>query len=181
MPAALPVDWPELRRAAETGVPLRKVAESFGASFDAVRQRALREKWLIPSRVEALREQQRATRLSQSVTNPPENGAIPPATLATAEQVNAESLVSMGESLRHTVLQKTLAALRRADLASLPIDSWSDAKTAVEVGLKASGLEAAAGQGPSVNVLFSSPAPPVVEIDGHKSGPAPAPAIEDLL
>lgn len=193
MPAALPIDWESARRAAETGAPLRLVAERYGAEYEAVRKRSQRERWLIPSRVETLREKQRQflieqgkkEGLSQTVPQPPketssqlaETQGTPPA----PEQVTAESLAVMGQSLRSTVLQKTLAALKRADLASLPIDSWSDAKTAVEVGLKASGLEAAAGQGPSVNVLFSSAAPPVIEIDGHKSGPRPAPAIEDLL
>jgi len=180
MPAALPIDWPELRRAAETGVPLRTVAEKFGASFDAVRQRALREKWLIPSRVEALREQQRMTRLSQAVTNPQEKGTTSHASLATAEQVNAESLVSMGETLRHTVLSKTLAALKRANLASLPIDSWSDAKTAVEVGLKVSGLESQA-QGPSLNVLFTGATAPIVEIDASQNAPVHDISPADIL
>jgi hypothetical protein len=193
MPAALPIDWEEARRAAETGAPIAFVAEKFGVSFEAVKKRSQRENWLLPCRVEALREKQRAYVLEQAkkeglsptVPNPPKEGPlVSPETQGTPQQagpVTAESLAIMGESLRSTVLQKTLAALRKARLEDLPIDSWSDAKTAVEVGLKASGLEAAAGQGPSVNVLFSSAAPPVIEIDGHKSGPRPAPAIEDLL
>lgn len=151
MPAALKIDWESARRAAETGAPLRAVAESFGASFDAVRQRSLREKWLIPSRVESLRREQKA-HMSQSVATPP------------AGEVSAATLAAMGGELKITTLQKTLAAIKRADLSSLPIDSWQDAKTAFEVGLKAAGLDQQAG--PAVSVIVSSAdSAPLVEID----------------
>jgi hypothetical protein len=182
MPAALPIDWEEARRAAETGAPLRFVAEKFGASFDAVRQRSLREKWLIPSRVEALREKQRAALIksagnpvmSQPVADPlkatPSQLPAVTATATEAAPVTAESLAIMGESLRSTVLQKTLAALRKARLEDLPIESWGDAKTAVEVGLKVSGLESQVS-GPSLNVLFASAPSPLVEIDASQSVP----------
>ena len=177
MPAALPIDWEEARRAAETGAPLRFVAEKFGASFDAVRQRSLREKWLIPSRVEALREKQRAAVLqmskaapmSQPVANPSKDSpapvAVSPATTPAAGPVTAESLAIMGQDLQATVLTKTLQALKKANLADLPINSWQDAKLATEVGLKVAGLESS--QGPAVSLVFTGTGdlPPLVEID----------------
>lgn len=177
----LPVDWEEIRRACEAGLTLSEAARRWGIDCAAVRMRSMREKWIHPAKVERLaaKFKEQKTAALPAVTNTAETPER--ASPLTAEQAVTESVAEMGSQLRHTVLSKTLAALKRADLASLPIDSWSDAKTAVEVGLKASGLEAAAGQGPSVNVLFSSPAPPVVEIDGHKPGSGPAPAIEDLL
>lgn len=177
MPAALPIDWEEARRAAETGAPLRFVAEKFGASFDAVRQRSLREKWLIPSRVEALREKQRAAVLqmskgapmSQPVATPSKDSpapvAVSPATTPAAGPVTAESLAVMGQDLQATVLSKTLAALKKANLADLPINSWQDAKLATEVGLKVAGLESQAG--PAVSLVFTGTGdlPPLVEIE----------------
>lgn len=156
MPAALKIDWESARRAAETGAPLRAVAESYGASFDAVRQRSLREKWLIPSRVESLRRQQKE-HMSQSVATLP------------AGEVSAATLAAMGGELKITTLQKTLQAIKRADLAALPIDSWQDAKTAFDIGLRAAGLDQQTG--PAVSVIVSSAdSAPLIEID---ASPAP--------
>ena len=70
----------------------------------------------------------------------------------------------MGAELKTVTLSKALHAIKRADLASLPIDSWQDAKIAFEVGLKAAGLDQQAG--PTVSVLISSAdSAPLIEID----------------
>lgn len=156
MPAALKIDWESARRAAETGAPLRAVAESFGVDIEAVRKRSLREKWLIPCRVETLRERQRETIMSSHVQSMP-------------EKITAETLAGMGQELKITTLQKTLAAIKRADLAALPIDSWQDAKTAFDIGLKAAGLDSQAGPAVSV-IVSSSDSAPLIEIDAM---PAP--------
>jgi hypothetical protein len=152
MPAALKIDWESARRAAETGAPLRAVAESYGVDIEAIRKRSLREKWLIPSRVETLREKQREAIMSHHVQSTP-------------EKITAESLAAMGHELKITTLSKTLHAIKRADLSSLPIDSWQDAKTAFDVGLKAAGLDQQAG--PSVSVIVSGTPDnaPLIEID----------------
>ena len=177
MPAALPIDWEEARRAAETGAPLKFVAQKFGVDFEAVKKRCQREKWLIPARVEALREQQRAAMLerskvqglSPSVPKTPSSDSLSTTqgqgTTPAAGPVTAESLAIMGQDLQATVLSKTLQALKRADLASLPINSWQDAKTATEVGLKVAGLESS--QGPAVSLVFTGTGdlPPLVEIE----------------
>ena len=122
----------------------------------------MREKWIHPAKVaklaEKFKEQKQAA--LPTVTNPLQQGA--PLTAATAV---TESIAEMGAQLQMTVLSKTLQALKRADLASLPINSWQDAKLATEVGLKVAGLEA--NQGPSVNVVFTGTGdlPPLVEIE----------------
>jgi hypothetical protein len=76
-----------------------------------------------------------------------------------------DTIASMGQELKTVTLQKTLAAIKRTDLASLPIDSWQDAKTAFEIGLKAAGLDQQAG--PSVSVIVSGTPDnaPLIEID----------------
>lgn len=51
MPAALDVNWQEVRRAAELGAELRHVAAQFGVSIEAVRKRAQREEWLTPHKL----------------------------------------------------------------------------------------------------------------------------------
>lgn len=179
----LAVDWTEVRRAAELGVPMREVGERFGIDYAAVRQRCKRENWLIPDKVQALlekqRQVQRLSHVSPGVTKTPLNATelqeavtVTAPVTPTAALVAAESLDSIGTQLRHVVASKALSALRKADLASLPIDTWQDAKVAAEVGLKAAGLDNASG--PSVNVLFggtgfgSDPSPPI-EIDAAES------------
>ena len=137
----------------------------FGVDANAIRQRAKREGWLVPSRVTSLKvTQDKNVALSRGVMPLHENGQKP----VTAVDVVTESLDSIGTQLRHVVASKALIALKRADLASLPIDTWQDAKVAAEVGLKAAGLDNASG--PSVNVLFGgtgfgSDPSPLIEID----------------
>jgi hypothetical protein len=164
MPAALKVPWSEIRRCAELGVIIEDVAKRFNVSHEAIRKRSQREKWLLPSRVQKLREEMGITEaVSGSVQSPPTKDSVVP-------EIVSGTLAEMGADLQTTVMRGTLAALKRANLAGLPIDSWSDAKTAVEVGLKVSGLESQA-QGPSLNVLFTNAPSPLVEIDASQSVP----------
>ena len=159
----LPVDWSEIRSACEAGLGLSEAARKWGIDSAAVRMRAMREKWIHPAKVaklaEKFKEQKQAA--LPAVTNASQQGA--PLTAATAV---TESIAELGAQLQTTVLSKTLQALRKADLASLPINSWQDAKLATEVGLKVAGLESA-GAGPSVNVVFTGTGdlPPLVEIE----------------
>jgi hypothetical protein len=163
MPAALKVPWSEIRRCAELGVVIEDVAKRFGISHEAIRKRSQREKWLLPSRVQKLREEMGiAEAVSGSVQQPPTKESVVP-------EIVSGTLAEMGADLQTTVMRGTLAALKRANLAGLPIESWGDAKTAVEVGLKVSGLEANAG--PSLNVLFTGATAPLVEIDALESVP----------
>jgi hypothetical protein len=166
MPAALPIDWEEIRRACEAGMGLSEAARKWGIDSAAVRQRSKRENWIHPVKVAKLAEQfrQQKRELSPTVTNAPEKTLSP-----TAQEAVTESVAEMGSQLKSVVMQKTLAALRKARLEDLPIESWGDAKTAVEVGLKVSGLEANAG--PSLNVLFTGAQAPLVEIDALESVP----------
>ncbi len=144
-------DWQSIRRCAELGVPLKTVAEKFGVNYEAVKKRNQRENWLTPAKLEEVRAQ----KLAKVPQPSPDSAPLDVVTGTVAE---------MGQELQTTVLSKTLAALKRANLAALPIESWGDAKTAVEVGLKVSGLEAQAS-GPSLNVLFTGAPSPLVEID----------------
>jgi len=167
MPAALPIDWIEIRRACEAGMGLSEAARKWGVDSAAVRQRSKRENWIHPVKVAKLAEQFRQQKLEMSptVTNTPEKTLSP-----TAQEAVTESVAEMGSQLKSVVMRGTLAALKRANLSALPIESWGDAKTAVEVGLKVSGLEAQAA-GPSLNVLFTGATAPLIEIDASQSVP----------
>jgi hypothetical protein len=130
----------------------------------------MREKWIHPAKVERLaaklKEQKAATLPTVTESSQPPEKAVS----LTAEQAVTESVAEMGSQLKSVVMRGTLAALKRANLAALPIESWGDAKTAVEVGLKVSGLESQAG-GPSLNVLFTGATAPLIEIDPAQSVP----------
>ena len=160
-------DWQSIRRCAELGVPLVTVAEKFGVNYDAVRKRNQRENWLTPSKLAEIREAKKPL-----VT--PESRESEPLDLVTG------TIAEMGQELQTTVLSKTLAALKKANLSALPIESWGDAKTAVEVGLKVSGLEAQAS-GPSLNVLFTGAPPSLVEIDASQNAPVHDLSPADIL
>lgn len=180
MPAAkhnvLPVDWSEIRRACEAGLGLSEAARKWGIDSAAVRMRAMREKWIHPAKVaklaEKFKEQKQAA--LPVVTSPQQSEPLTAATAVT------ESIAEMGAQLQTTVLSKTLAALKKADLASLPINSWQDAKLATEVGLKVAGLESQAG--PAVSLVFTGTGdlPPLVEIEAV-SRPIETGNSDDLL
>jgi hypothetical protein len=70
----------------------------------------------------------------------------------------------MGVELKTVTLSKALTAIKRTDLAALSIDSWQDARTAFEIGLKAAGMDSSAGPAVSV-IVSSSESAPLVEID----------------
>lgn len=161
-----PPDWSAIRRCVELGVPPKATAEKFGVSYDALRQRASRERWLTPAKVEALRAAQApATPPPAPVSQASATTSQSDSSAAVTESLVTGTIAEMGAQLQTTVLSKTLQALRKADLASLPINSWQDAKLATEVGLKVAGLEQS--QGPAVNLVFNQTAdlPPLVEID----------------
>jgi hypothetical protein len=160
-------DWQSIRRCAELGVPLKTVAEKFGVNYEAVKKRNQRENWLTPAKLEEVRAQ----KLAKVPQSSPDSAPLDLVTGTVAE---------MGQELQTTVLSKTLAALKKANLSALPIESWGDAKTAVEVGLKVSGLEAQAG-GPSLNVLFTGAPAPAIEIDASQSAPCHDISPADIL
>ena len=140
-------DWQSIRRCVELGVPLKDAAEKFNVTYEAVKKRNQRESWITPAKIEHLRAD------------------VPPSSpTAISPAIVAGTIAEMGAELKTVTLSKALTAIKRADLASLPIDSWSDAKTAFEIGLKAAGLDSQAG--PAVSVIVSSAdSAPLIEID----------------
>ncbi len=163
-------DWQSIRRCVELGVPPKNAAEKFGVSYDAIRQRACREQWLTPARLDAIRAAQAPAPAPAAMSQAPAHTSQSDSSPGAVSLVT-DTIAAMGQELKTVTLSKALTAIKRADLASLPIDSWSDAKTAFEIGLKAAGLDSQAG--PAVSVLISSAdSAPLVEIDA-----APVPGL----
>lgn len=164
-------NWESIRRCVELGVPFKDVSDKFGVTETALRKQASRNKWLVPNRLEKLK-QEAALRLEtgecQSGVLSEISHAPPQNTSPNVPELVGVTLAQIGDQLRHVVAGKALSALKKADLSSLPINNWQDAKIAAEVGLKAAGLDNASG--PSVNVLFGgtgfgSDPSPLIEID----------------
>ena len=141
MPAALDVDWAEVRRTVESGVTLEETAERFGIQFRTVQKRSYREDWLTTTKLEKMVAERRESAVSQAVTNTPKSA-----------EIVADSLAKSGEKLRSVALKLSLNALEKVDVEKMPIKSWSDAATVFGMGAKAAGIDATAG--PTVSILF---------------------------
>lgn len=69
MPAALAVDWSEVRRASEGGMDDCQLAEVFGINRNSLRARKMRENWTSPAKVQQAAIIARATAKARSITN----------------------------------------------------------------------------------------------------------------
>lgn len=132
MPAALAIDWSPIRDAAIGGVPLPDLAERFGISFDALRQRSLRQKWPIPSRVRAKANEQGVADVSQRALEQAETAT---ATLADSLLRNGEQSSLIGSNLLLGLLQKaTLEKLQ-------PLEHVADVVTAIKGARLTAGMD----------------------------------------
>jgi formiminotetrahydrofolate cyclodeaminase len=123
MPAALAVDYSEIRRAVETGtVTLQEAAERFDVPFRTIQKRSYREDWLIPSRIVAKAKEIEEKRLSQRVSNTPK-----------ALDVAAQSLVERQEEHREIVHRMMRKALKNAEKAPPSIENMTDLEKAVKI------------------------------------------------
>lgn len=154
--------WQEARRCAEMGLTLREVSEDFGVSYDAVRQRALREDWLTVSRLEAKLAEAKLgeakSDLSQNVADsgnsnekrlemPIEHVEKRLAAFHTRNKLGLARLAGKG-------LEK---AAERMEEGILEPKSLSDVRTLAEIAKIAWGGDTNSGNAVQVNVLSSGP------------------------
>lgn len=157
MPATLPVDWSEVRRASELGVSDIEIMAKFGIpDGTAIRQRRWREKWVTPAKIQEQKEIAEATRRikAQAGTRRIENqGAVTTVTLplvtqeaepktpVTALSVTAETLTERAQAYSLTVFDAASKAVQTA-LPKLPTpDSWKTAAIADAMARRAAGLD----------------------------------------
>lgn len=152
--------WQEARRAAEIGLSLREVAEDFGVSYDAVRQRALREDWLTVNRLE---NKLAEAKLGETKSDLSQN-------VADSGNSNAERPVLSSESIEarlaayHTRNKLGLAkaagkgietALAKMESGEIEVTSLQDLQTLANVAKIAWGGDSAQ-QAVQVNILNDS-------------------------
>lgn len=134
------INWQAAREAVALGATLRHVSDTYGMTYDSIKQRVHREKWPRPEQLSLA-----------SVQSP----------LVTA----AQSWQQRGEQHRTTIFAMTQRAL--AAVADCPpeLTNWSDIERASRLADKAAGLEQAQ---PMVSLTFpqvqSTEAPSYIEI-----------------
>ena len=151
--------WGQVERACVSGMSYAEASRVFEVTQEAIRQRAFREKWLTPIKLENMRKQQAITQLSQE-------GVIPQKRAETAIEAVSTSL----EGYRsRTLLQLAKAAengVKRMAEADLPVESWQDAQIAANIAMK---LHNVGQEGVNVNVLVGGDGGfdgPVIEVEG---------------
>ena len=134
MPAPPVTDnWPEIRRLAELGVPLPRLAEEYNISVKTVYNRCGSEDWMIPSKLQA-----RLRRISETrkavAGNPLFEGK------GEAEKTDSLLLETWEEraaNLRDLSFRKAFKAIKDSDIV---VETASDLKHAVHVARQATGL-----------------------------------------
>lgn len=128
--------WDEIRRLAEQGVPLPKLAEEFDLAVNTIYNKSASEDWLTPSRVKA-----KIGKLTKSRN--PENGDSPlfnsPGLSEKSESLILETWETRAASLRNLSYDVAVRAIKESR-GQIVIESASDLKHAVHVARQATGL-----------------------------------------
>lgn len=136
--------WSAAREAVALGVPPRRVAETYGMTFAALRQRMSREKWPRPEQLTGQ----------------------PPPPVAQPSQLAAQSWAEKGEMHRAAVFKLVSEALAKAKPRKL--EEWADIERAARIADRAAGLDKPA---PAVNICFpeglSSESRPIFDISAN--------------
>lgn len=144
-------NWQAAREAVALGASLRHVSETYGMTYDSLKQRAHRERWPRPEQIST---------------------AHLPSPLVTA----AQTWQQKGEAHRTQVFAMASRAL--AAIADTPPDltNWSDIERAARLADRAAGLDQAA---PVVSLTFppiqSSESPSYIDISTNIPPTPPAP------
>lgn len=155
-----PEQWEQVREACVAGMSYRDAEKVFKVDYFAIKQRAWREEWPTPLKLEKMRREKTVTDVLQGgqVTDKRPETAI-------------EALSTSFEGYRsRTLLQLAKAAengVKRIVDADLPVESWQDAQIAATIAMK---LHNVGQEGVNVNVLVGGDGGfegPVVEI--HES------------
>ena len=130
------VDWSEVRRACEAGLTLADASRVFGIDREAVKQRAWRENWLHPAKIEALKaeklkllESQQAAELSPGYNHGAKKAE-------TAIQALTESMEGYKSRTMLSLLKLAEKGVSRAVSADLPVENWQDAKLVADIAMK---------------------------------------------
>lgn len=142
--------WEAIKLASIRGVSDHDLADKFGVTREAIRQRRCRDKtWQAAvTPVSSLKSEDKRVE-SQVVTSAASTASLAEKVAATV----SENIASLGESNRLLALQIASKGLKQADAAPPEVTSWGDVRALVDIVHKASGMES--GNAVQVNVLSS--------------------------
>jgi hypothetical protein len=131
--------WPEIRRLAEQGVPLPKLAEDFGLAVNTIYNKSAAEDWLTPSRVRAKVE--KLTVLKQKhIAGSGGDPLLGGKSIAEkSESLILETWETRAADLRNLSYNVAVEAIQAAK-GQIVIESASDLKHAVHVARQATGI-----------------------------------------
>ena len=127
--------WEEIRRLAEQGVPLPKLAEEYGLSEKTIYNRSASDDWLTPSRLKY--------KVGQLSKKSRENGETPllrgPGGPEKSDSLLLETWETRAASLRNLSYDVAIQAIKESK-GQIVLESASDLKHAVHVARQATGL-----------------------------------------
>lgn len=124
--------WPEIRRLAEQGVPIKTLAERYGLKEKSIYNKCAEEDWLTPTKLKAKLSQLS----SKSRTDPLLGGAEPS---EFRDSVLLDTWETRAESLRNLSYSVAVEAIKSAK-GQIVLESASDLKHAVHVARQATGV-----------------------------------------
>jgi hypothetical protein len=127
--------WAEIRRLAEQGVPLPKLAEEYGLAEKTVFNRSGSEDWLTPSRLKH-KVEQLAKKSRENGSSPLLRGSGGP---EKSDSLLLETWETRAASLRNLSYDVAIQAIKESK-GQIVIESASDLKHAVHVARQATGL-----------------------------------------
>lgn len=131
--------WDEIRRLAEQGVPLPKLAEDFNLAVNTVYNKSAAEDWLTPSRVKSKVAQLSAHKRKYIQENG-EEPLLGGASLSKkSESLILETWETRAADLRNLSYSVAVEAIKSAK-GQIVIESASDLKHAVHVARQATGV-----------------------------------------
>ncbi len=141
MGSALAVDWSEVRKCSEAGMPDDEIATAFDIENNAIRQRRFREKWITPAAIEQAAIIAQAKAKARGIGNQ----SVTAVTKGDALANLGESLLRNGERGTLLLSQIALASLERAmgeDGPKIdPLASIGDVMTAGKAVRLAAGMD----------------------------------------
>ena len=149
--------WPEIRRLAEQGVPIKTLAERYELKEKSIYNKCAEEDWLTPTKLKA-----KLSQLSSKSRPDPLLGGAEPSEFR--DSVLLDTWETRAESLRNLSYSVAVEAIKSAK-GQIVLESASDLKHAVHVARQATGVLDAEAPAVQLSLFAGSPemGPRIVE------------------
>lgn len=124
-----PEQWEQVKQACIAGMSYRDAEKVFKVDYFAVKQRAWREEWPTPLKLEKMRRE-------KSVTPVLQEGQLSEKRPETALQALTESMEGYRSRTILGLAKLAEKGVSRAVSADLPVENWQDAKLVADIAMK---------------------------------------------